>query len=311
MSKILVTGANGLLGSEIVKLNSNSIGVNSKDCDLTKNSAFDYLKDKILKNNIEIVIHCAARVGGVKANTDYVCDFFNENILMNLNVMNACKEANVKLVSILSTCIYPDKDYVKYPLTEDQLHVGPPHFSNFGYAYAKRMLDVQTKAYRQQYNCNFITVIPNNLYGIEDNYDLELGHVIPALIRRFYEAKISRSKSVIVWGSGRPIREFTYAKDAAKIISWLARNYNEESPVNIGNQEFISIKELATLISEEIKYEGEIIFDSSKPEGQYEKSSSNKKLFSMGWNDKYTPLSVGLKETIDHFIVKYPKIRGI
>jgi GDP-L-fucose synthase len=311
MSGVLVTGANGLLGGEVAQEYEDSIPLTSKDCNLLESTSVDFLINKIKSNNIKNVIHCAARVGGVKANTDYVCDFFNENTLMNLHIMKACKETNVKLVSILSTCIYPDKNYVTYPLTEEQLHMGPPHVSNFGYAYAKRMLDVQTRAHRQQYNCNFITVIPNNLYGKKDNYELELGHVIPALIRRFYEAKINNLKEVIVWGSGNPIREFTYAKDAAKIILWLMENYNGENPINIGNSQSISIKQLSFLIAKEIGYNGEIIFDTSKPEGQYEKSSSNKKLISLGWNENYTDLSVGLRETIEYFVSNYPNLRGI
>ena len=202
---ILITGSSGLLGNEIVSLCNSELGITSKDCDLTKsNHAILALKDE----QVSTVIHCAARVGGVKANTDYVADFFDENIKMNINVLNACKERNFKLVSVLSTCIYPDAPYVKYPLTEEQLHVGPPHPSNFGYAYAKRMLEVQARAYRQQHGCNFISVIPNNLYGMNDNYHLESGHVIPALIRKFYEAKINDTKSVVVWGSGKPLREF-------------------------------------------------------------------------------------------------------
>jgi GDP-L-fucose synthase len=260
---------------------------------------------------VQTVIHCAAKVGGVKANTDYVADFFDENVKMNMNVLDACKRAKVKLVSVLSTCIYPDSLYVQYPLTEDQLHLGPPHQSNFGYAYAKRMLEVQTRAYRRQHGCNFISVIPNNLYGPNDNYDLENGHVIPALIRKFYEAHHNGADSVTIWGTGKPIREFTFARDAARIILWLSDNYNEEEPVNIGNPEQISIKELTQIISDEIGFKGKIVFDSSKPEGQYRKPSSNEKLRDLGWTGEYTPLKEGLKETIKSFCDRYPNVRGV
>lgn len=305
----LVTGASGLLGSEIISYTSESIGLSSKDCDLTVSSnTFDEI---IRKNKIKTVIHCAAKVGGVKANTDFIAEFFDQNIKMNLNVFETCKNLGVKLVSVLSTCIYPDAEYVRYPLTEDQLHIGPPHHSNFGYAYAKRMLDVQSRAYRQQYGCNFISAIPNNLYGINDNYHLESSHVIPALIRKFHEAKISQGKKVKIWGSGAPLREFTFARDAAKIILWLSDNYDGNDPINIGNPEQITIKDLALMISEIVGFEGEIEFDSSKPDGQHKKPSSNEKLIKIGWSGSYTPLKEGLAETIKHFQNVYPRVRGV
>jgi len=304
----LVTGATGLLGSEIIRERPDSIGLTSKDCDLTEsNHAILTLEP----GRIDTVIHCAAKVGGVKANTDYVADFFDSNVRMNMNVLNACMQRGFKLVSVLSTCIYPDSSYVKYPLTEDQLHMGPPHTSNFGYAYAKRMLEVQSRAYRQQFGCNFISVIPNNLYGPNDNYDLNSGHVIPALIRKFHEAKIYGYDHVDIWGSGKPIREFTFAPDAAKIILWLAENYNGDDPVNIGNPEQISIMDLAHMIAEEIGYNRDINFDRSKPDGQYQKPSSNEKLMSLGWNGEYTSLREGLRETIKSFTCRYPNVRGV
>lgn len=304
----LVTGSSGLLGSEILKVSPGSIGLTSRHCNLTESNHALLTPES---GSFDTVIHCAARVGGVKANTDNVADFFDDNVRMNMNVMEACKERGVKLVSVLSTCIYPDAPYVKYPLTEDQLHMGPPHKSNFGYAYAKRMLDVQSRAYRQQFGCNFITVIPNNLYGPNDNYNLDSGHVIPALIRKFYEAKIYGYKHVDIWGSGKPIREFTFARDAAEIILWLAENYDGEVPVNIGNPEQISIMALAHMIAEEVGYDGGGNFDRSKPDGQYQKPSSNEKLRSLGWKGVYTPLREGLRETINFFSQNYHTARGV
>jgi GDP-L-fucose synthase len=303
----LITGATGLLGSEIVSLSPGSVSLSSKNCDLTSAGRLRLCPD----GKFDTVIHCAARVGGVKANTDYVADFFDENVRMNMNVLEACKHDNLKLVSVLSTCIYPDAPYVKYPLTEDQLHMGPPHRSNYGYAYAKRMLEVQSRAYRHQFGCNFISVIPNNLYGLNDNYDLSHGHVIPALIRKFYEAKTEGRNEVVVWGTGRPVREFTFARDAAKIILWLAENYNREDPINIGNPDSISIADLAKMISDEIGYKGDIRFDTSKPDGQHEKPSSNERLRSLGWKGEYTPLLSGIKETIKLFVERYPNSRGV
>ena len=306
--KFLVTGGTGLLGSEIIREKPESISLNSKDCDLTEsNHAILTLEE----GRIDTVIHCAAKVGGVKANIDYVADFFDDNIKMNMNVLNACRDKGLKLVSVLSTCVYPDAPYVKYPLTEEQFHMGPPHSSNFGYAYAKRMLEVQSRAYRQQFGCNFVSVIPNNLYGPNDNYDLNCSHVIPALIRKFYEAKIYGYDHVDVWGSGKPIREFTFARDAAKIILWLAENYDGSEPVNIGNPEQISIMSLVHMIAEEVGYEGGGNFDRSMPDGQYEKPSSNVKLRSLGWDGEYTPLREGIRKTIKTFMPRYPNIRGI
>lgn len=302
----LITGASGLLGSEIIKQDPSSIGFSSKDCNLLQDSFYGFLLPKP-----DVVIHCAAKVGGVKANTDYVADFFDDNVKMNTNVLRGCHKRGVKLVSILSTCIYPDQLYAHYPLTEDQLHNGPPHNSNFGYAYAKRMLEVQSRAYRQQFGCNFISVIPNNLYGVNDNFSLESGHVIPALIRKFHEANVLKTGIVTLWGTGAPEREFTYAPDAAKIILWLAENYDGEHPVNIGNPESVSIKKLAEMIAEEIGFQGVIDFDKSKPNGQLMKPSSNEYLRSLGWNGEYTDLQSGLKEVIRHFVAKYPNVRGV
>lgn len=303
MKNLLVTGAKGLLGSELASA--------VKDCWVDDRKFYDWRKDDSYGLRPKFIIHCAAKVGGVKANTDYVNDFFEENMKINMNVMRLAYKSDAKLISVLSTCIYPDAPYVKYPLTEDQLHLGPPHSSNFGYAYAKRMLEVQSQAYRQQYGCNFISVIPNNLYGPNDNYDLNSGHVIPALIRKFYEAKIYGYDHVDIWGSGKPLREFTFARDAAKIILWLAEHYNGEAPVNIGNPEQVSIMDLARTIAEEVGYEGDVKFDTSKPDGQYQKPSSNEKLRSIGWDGEYTQLREGIRETIKSFQARYPSVRGV
>jgi len=309
MTMHIVTGAGGLLGSEIMRLSPESIGLTQKDCDL-KESAW-LIENISSQMGIKTVIHCAATVGGVKANSDRIADFFDDNMKMNMNVMKECNSSGSKLVSVLSTCVYPDAPYVKYPLTEDQLHMGPPHHSNFGYAYAKRMLEVQGRAYRHQFGCNFISVIPNNLYGPNDNYDLNGGHVIPALIRKFHEAMLQGSEEVVVWGTGRPLREFTFSRDAARIILWLAENYDDQEPVNIGNPEQVSIESLAKMISEEIGFEGLVRFDTSKPDGQYEKPSSNERLRSLGWTGEYTSLRAGLRDTIKSFRGRYPNVRGV
>lgn len=307
---VIVTGARGLLGSEVINLSSDAIGIASTDCNLTE-SAFLIENISSSHPNHRTVIHCAARVGGVKANTDYVAEFFDDNMKMNMNVLDNCKEAGLKLVSVLSTCIYPDAPYVNYPLTEDQLHLGPPHHSNFGYAYAKRMLEVQSRAYRQQFGCNFISAVPNNLYGPNDNYDLEAGHVVPALIRKFHESQLKGDDKVVIWGTGKPLRDFTFARDAARIILWLAENYDGPEPINIGNPEEVSIKKLVEMIGEEMNFKGQATFDNTNPDGQYRKPCSNAKLRSLGWDGEYVSLRAGLKETIKSFKMRYPDVRGI
>ena len=170
---------------------------------------------------------------------------------------------------------------------------------------------MQSRAYRKQYGCNFVTAIPNNMYGLNDNYDLESSHVVPALIRKFYEAKAEKRDHVTIWGTGSPKREFTFARDAAQISLWLLENYDGESPVNIGNTGSITIKDLVYIISEEVRFNGSLVFDESKPDGQFEKPSSNEKLMSLGWDGKYTNLRSGIRETVEHFSRCYPHVRGI
>lgn len=259
------------------------------------------------------ILHLAAKVGGVKANIDQPANFYKENAALNERLLSAAHYGGAqKVVSLLSTCVYPDAVYIRYPLTEDQLHFGPPHPSNFGYAYAKRMIDVMSRAYRQQYGCNFITAIPNNLYGENDNYDLENGHVIPALMRKIWEAKINENPSVECWGDGSPLREFTYSEDIARILLFLLSEYDEEHPINIGNTEEYSIKQVVEVLCEFLEYDGKIIWNTSKPSGQFRKPSSNQKLLDLGWRyEWYTPLKKGLKKTCRWFKLNYPNVRGV
>ena len=258
----------------------------------------------------DCVIHLAAKVGGIKANTDYMSDFYIDNIKINTNVLEAAKDFNIKkVVSLLSTCVYPDD--AAYPLTEDQIHSGQPHSSNFGYAYAKRMLDVQSRAMRQQYGCNFITAIPNNLFGPNDNYDLESSHVIPAIMRKMHEAKLS-NENVVLWGDGSPLREFTYSKDLAEILLFLLEHYNDPAPINVGNTQEYSIKEIAEMIAGIVGFSGEIVWDTSKPMGQHRKPSDNSKLIELGWKkENYTDLKKALTETYKWVILNYPNLRGV
>jgi len=258
----------------------------------------------------DAVIHLAAKVGGIKGNIEYVGDFFRENILINTNLLEACRWYKTpKVISLLSTCIYPDT--ATYPLTEDQIHVGEPHESNFGYAYAKRMLHIQSKAYRQQFGCNFICAVPNNLFGKHDNFDLENGHVIPAVIRRVHEAKILGKESITFWGDGSPLREFTYNEDIADALVFLLDNYDDDSPVNIGNTSETSISDLVKEVTRIFDYRGEVLWDTSKPSGQYRKPSDNSLLKSLGYHYEYTDIHTSLSDTCEWFVKNYPNVRGI
>ena len=261
--------------------------------------------------NPEAVIHLAARVGGVKGNTTYVADFFYENCLINTNVLNA---ANVygtkKVVSLLSTCVYPDNS--TYPLTEDQIHCGEPHSSNFGYAYAKRMLDVHSRALRQQYGKNYICAIPNNLYGPGDNFHLEDGHVIPAMIRKIWEAKMY-SRPAVMWGDGSPLREFTFSEDVADILLFMLEEYDSPAPCNIGSTGEYAINDVARAICTNLDYDyNKIVWDRSKPMGQLRKPSDNSLLRAAGYDvSSYTCLEDGLEKTCNWFLKNYPNVRGI
>jgi GDP-L-fucose synthase len=213
---------------------------------------------------------------------------------INTNVINfAHKYDTQKVLSFLSTCVYPDK--ANYPLTEDQIQNGPPHSSNYAYAYAKRMLDVQSRAYRKQFGRNYITVIPNNIMGIHDNFDLNDSHVLPAIIRKVYEAKLNKTP-VTMWGDGNSLREFTFSDDMAKLILFMFEKYNGEYPVNIGNNEEYSIKAIVEKVVNILEFEGKIIWDKSKPAGQYRKPSSTEKFKQIyGGEFKFTPIDDALK----------------
>jgi GDP-L-fucose synthase len=300
-NKILVTGGNGLVGSEFI--GDKYYKPTSKEYNLIDKEETHHLMSK----KFDGVIHCAAKVGGVGANLNYKGDFFYDNIMMNTNVINGARLSGVKnLVCFLSTCIFPDN--IDYPLTEKKIHLGPPHFSNDAYAYAKRMADVQIKAYWEQYGLNYKSVIPTNIYGPNDNYSLDNGHVIPSLIHKCYLARENKT-DFIVWGSGKPLREFIFSRDVAKLTEWVLENYNENEPIILSTSDEISIKEIVSIIVELMNFKGDIIFDESKPDGQYRKPSDNSKIKSYLPNFSFTPLYDGLKETIEYFENNYEIIR--
>jgi GDP-L-fucose synthase len=299
MRKLLVTGANGLVGSAInadIKVGSNF--------DLRNNQ----LCDEVFKMYSPThVIHCAGKVGGIGGNMNLKGEFFYDNIMMNTNVIESARKSGVKnLIAFLSTCIFPDN--IDYPLTEKKIHLGPPHTSNDAYAYAKRMSEVQIRAYKEQYGLNYSSVIPTNIYGPNDNFSLTNGHVVPMLMHKIYLAE-RNNENLVVWGTGKPLREFIYSKDVGKLAEWAVDNYNELEPIIFSNSEEISIMDLVDLLVKEFNFKGEVKFDSTKPDGQFRKPSDNSKLKSYLPDFQFTSIEIGIKETVNWFIENYEKSR--
>jgi GDP-L-fucose synthase len=305
MTKIIVTGANGLVGHAIRQMNlENSAYLSREDVDLTD---FTATKNRFLDLKPENVIHLAAQVGGIGGNLIHSGEYFRNNILINTNVLESARLAGSKrLISFMSTCVFPDNS--PYPLNEKDLHNGPPHPSNFGYAYAKRMLEVQSSAYRKEWNCNYKVVIPTNIYGPNDNFSLTEGHVVPALIHRTYLAK-KNGTDLSVWGSGKPLREFVYSDDIARLALWAIEHYSEDTPIIFTSGIEVSIRELTEMVAKKMKFEGNLIFDSSKPDGQYRKPSDTTKLKKWLPEFQWTPLEEGIERTVEWFLSNYPKLR--
>ena len=300
-NKILITGGNGLVGSEFK--GDQYFKPSSKEYDLTDRDQ----TYRLMLKEFDGIIHCAAKVGGLGSNMNYKGEFFYNNIMMNTNVIEGARLSKVKnLVAFLSTCVFPDN--VDYPLTEKKIHLGPPHFSNDAYAYAKRMADVQIRAYKEQYGLNYKTVIPSNIYGPNDNYDLVNGHVLPSLIHKCYLARENKTP-LTIWGSGKPLREFIFSQDVAKLTEWVLYNYNENEPIILSTSEEVSINDVVGIIVELMNFKGDVIFDSSKPDGQFRKPSDNSKIKNYLPEFKFTPLYDGLKETIEYFEKNYNLVR--
>jgi GDP-L-fucose synthase len=298
--KTLITGGGGMVGSAMLS----PLKLTREYCDLTNPKQTTGLFKAIRPDG---VIHCAGKVGGVGGNMNYKGEYFYDNLMINTNVIEAARQAGVKrLVAFLSTCVFPDD--VQYPLTINQIHKGEPHFSNYPYAYAKRMADVQIRAYREQYGLNYTSIIPSNIYGPNDNFSLEHGHVMPMLIHKLYLAKQNKT-NFVVWGTGKPLREFIYSKDIAKISEWVLENYKGEEPLIVSGDEEISIKDLVGLLVDEFKFKGKVIFDSTKPDGQFKKPSDNSKIKEFIPDFKYTPFELGIKETVNWFIENYETAR--
>jgi len=295
----LITGGNGLVGSCL----ESNFKPSSKKLNLFN---LQEIIEYIQHNKIDAIVHCAARVGGIKANTERQGDFFYDNIVINTNVLEAARLCRLtKVVSFMSSCVFPTD--ANYPLTTDQLHSGEPHPTNYAYAYAKRMLEVQSRAYRDQYGCNFVTVIPCNIYGPSDNFNLDSGHVIPSLIHKCYLAK-ENNTNFEIWGTGRAYREFIYSKDVCYITKWVMENYNEPEPFIISPDEEINIATLAQQIAWRMGFEGNIVYNQER-DGIFKKPSDNSKLKSLLPNYKFVPIELGLTKTIEWFTENYEKAR--
>lgn len=308
---ILVTGGTGLVGSAIQSISNlypqyTFVFVSSKQCDLTNwEQTIKYFEE----TKPDYIIHLAAMVGGLFKNMKLKVDMLESNLAINTNVLKAAHQIKVKkLIACLSTCIFPDK--TTYPINESMLHDGPPHFSNDAYAHAKRILEVQCKAYQEQYGNNFVCVIPTNIYGPRDNYNLSDAHVIPALIHRCYLAKQTQTPFIVA-GTGKPLRQFIYSEDLAKLFMWVLESYNDNTSIilSVGEKDEVSIGFIGKLIAKSFDYDHMITFDETKPDGQYKKTADNSKLMRLVGNFEFTKISDGINKSIDWFCNNYDNCR--
>jgi len=299
--KILVLGDQGLVGSALIRALSTedctSIGASRVDADL---SNAEHTADYIQATKPNAIFMAAAKVGGILANRDYPVDFLEKNLLIQLNVMRAAHDADVERVVFLgSSCIYPK--FADQPISEDSLMTGTLEPTNDAYAIAKiagiRLID----AFRQQYGRRWVSAMPTNLYGPNDNFDLSSSHVLPALLRKFHEAKIANLPSVEIWGTGQVRREFLHVDDCAKALIHVLKTYDAPGPINVGYGSDVSILELAALIKEMTGYGGKITHDLTKPDGTPAKLMDNSRVLQLGWKPKNT-LPEGLKQTYEWFL---------
>ncbi|MDP4263899.1 MAG: GDP-L-fucose synthase [Bacteroidota bacterium] len=294
-SKIYVAGHNGMVGSAITRRLkqdgfNNLVTRSSAELDLRNQQAVNNFFEK---EKPEYVFLAAAKVGGIVANNTYRAEFLYDNLLIESNIIHAAYRQGVKKLLFLgSSCIYPK--LAPQPLKEEYLLTGLLEPTNEGYAIAKIAGIKLCEAYRDQYGCNFISVMPTNLYGQGDNYHPQNAHVIPSLLRRFHEAKLNKSSRVTIWGSGSPLREFMYTDDLADACFFLMQQYNDKLFINVGTGEDLTIKELALMIKKVVGFEGNIDFDTSKPDGTPRKLMDSSRLHAMGWKHK-TSLEEGLQ----------------
>jgi GDP-L-fucose synthase len=296
-SKIYIAGHRGMVGSAIWRAleaagYTNLVGRSSRELDLRNQQAVD---DFFQAEKPEYVFLAAAKVGGIQANNVYRAEFLYDNLQIQNNIIHsAWKHGVTKLLFLGSSCIYPKM--APQPLKEESLLTGPLEPTNEPYAIAKIAGIKMCESYRRQYGCNFIAAMPTNLYGPNDNYDLNNSHVLPALIRKMHEAKESKAASVEIWGSGSPLREFLHVDDLALACLFLMQHYNEELFVNVGFGSDLSIRELAEKVKSAVGFEGELVFNTEKPDGTPKKLMDSGRILSMGWEPKIG-LDEGIKAT--------------
>lgn len=306
--KIYVAGHRGMVGSAIVRkllqqVHNNLVLRNSKELDLRNQQS---VNDFFAQERPDYVFLAAAKAGGILANDTYRAEFIYDNIMIQNNVIHAAYVNKVKRLMFLgSSCIYPK--LAPQPLKEEYLLTGELEKTNEPYAIAKIAGIKMCDAYRSQYGCNFISVMPTNLYGPNDNYDLKNSHVLPALVRKFHTAKINGDKSVSIWGTGTPRREFLHADDLADACYFLMQKYDEAGFVNIGTGEDMPIGELAMLIKDIVGYNGSLEYDTSKPDGTPRKLLDVSKLHALGWRASIG-LRVGIEKVYHEFIQAYPAV---
>ena len=298
-SKIYVAGHKGLVGSAIVRKLRNNGYTNlvlktSQELDLTVQADVDtFFKSE----NIEYVFLAAAKVGGIWSNNVYRADYIYINLMIQSNILNAAYKYGVKKLLFLgSSCIYPKESAI--PIKEESLLTGPLEYTNRPYAIAKIAGIEMCQSYRKQYGCNFIALMPTNMYGPNDNYDLENSHVMPGLLRKFIEATKNNTPHINLWGTGNPMREFLHVDDFAEACLYFMKTYNDEDIINIGTGQDITIRDLAYMIKEITGYNGEIRFDTDKPDGTLRKVLDTSKATQLGWTHKIK-LEDGIKQTYE------------
>ncbi|EGD81331.1 GDP-L-fucose synthase [Salpingoeca rosetta] len=311
--KAIVTGGTGLVGYGIraaveadKREDEEWVFLSSADGDLTDMAQCEAI---FARHKPTHVIHLAARVGGLFDNMSHNLDFLRQNMLLNMNVLECCRKFEVKkCVSCLSTCIFPDK--TTYPIDETMLHNGPPHDSNFGYSFAKRMVDVFDRAYHEQHGCHFTSVIPTNIYGPHDNFNIQGGHVIPGLIHKVYKAK-TQGEALTCWGSGSPLRQFVFSEDLGRLMVWTLREYPEIDPIilSVGEEDEVSIRDVVHMVARAADFQGDIVFDTTKADGQFKKTANNAKLRKYLPDFKFTPIEEGIKKSVKWFFDNYDSAR--
>jgi GDP-L-fucose synthase len=300
--RILVTGATGFMGHHIVpvlsaEMNSEIVPVGSKDYNLLKPGEPERMLQDV---DPDCVVHLAAKSGGIIDNKERPADYFYTNLVMNTHTFDAAFKHGVKkFLSLMGGCSYPH-DAIS-PIGEDQMWNGYPQKESAGYSVAKKMLLVQSETYRRQHGFNSVVLIPGNVYGEYDNFNLQESHVIPALLRKYLEAREEGEHSITAYGTGKPTRDFVYAGDVAATIPWFLRNYDSSEPVNISTGTRISIRELAETVKEVTGFQGDIVWDTSKPDGQMDKIFKVERLRTLGLSCD-TSLQAGLQKTLDWFI---------